>query len=98
PEQDLPITADPAVLAPGVREHTRRVLVDQLHVGDERDARVQSLEQIVGEERVFRYRALERRNEGVDVVQPLAGENAVAEEVLIGVGYRRRVRVDAGVS
>ena len=97
PEEDLPVAADPAVLPPRVRQHARRVVVDQLDVRHERDARVQPLEQIVGEQRVLRDRAFERRGEGVDVVEPLAGEDAFAEEILIGVGDRRRVGIDAGV-
>ena len=37
-------------------------------------------------------------DERVDVVESLAGEDAFAEHVLVGVGHRRRVRVDAGVA
>ena len=86
------------MLAPRVREHARRILVDELHVRDERDARVEAFEQIVREQRVLGNRVLERRVERVDVVQALAGEDAFAEQVLIGVGHRRRVRIDAGVA
>ena len=86
------------MLPPRVRQHARRVVVDQLDVGDERDARVQPFEQVVRQQRVLRDRVLERGDEGVDVVQALAGEDAFAEQVLIGVGDRRRVRVDAGVA
>ena len=98
PEEDLPVAADPAVLAPGVGQHARRVLVDQLDVRHERDARVEPLEQVVRQQRVLRHRVLERRRERVDVVEPLAGEDAFAEQVLVGVGDRGRVRVDAGVA
>ena len=52
-QQDLPVAADPAVLAPRVREHARRIVVDQLDVRDERDARVQPLEQVVRQQRVL---------------------------------------------
>ena len=97
PEQDLPVAADPAVLAPRVGEHARRVLVDQLDVRDERDARVQALEQVVRQQRVLRHGVFERRGERVDVVEALAGEDAFAEQILVGVGDRGRVGIDAGV-
>ena len=98
PEQDLPVAANPPVLAPGVREHARRIFIDQLDVRDERDARVQAFEQVVRQQRVLRNRIFERRGERVDVVQALPGEDALAEQVLVGVGDGGRVRVDAGVT
>jgi hypothetical protein len=98
PQEDLPVAADPAVLPACVGEHARRVVVHQFHVRDQCRPRVEPLEEIVRQQRVLRYRLAERRREGVDVVQPLPGEDALPEEVLIGVGHGGRVRVDAGVS
>ena len=98
PAQDLPVAAHPAVLPPRVGEHARRIVVDQLDVGDQRGARVDALEEIVREQRVLRDAAVERRHEGVDVVEALAGEDPFAEEVLVGVGDRGGVGVDAGVA
>jgi hypothetical protein len=42
-------------------------------------------------------RPVERRAEGVDVVEALAGERAFAEQVLIGVGHCSGVGIDTGV-
>ena len=98
PAQDLPVAAHPAVLAPRVGEHARRVVVDQLESLDERRARVEALEQVVRQERVLGHAPVERRAERVDVDQPLAGEDALAEQVLVGVRDRGRVGVDAGVA
>ncbi len=98
PEEDLPVAANPAVLPSRVRQHARRVVVDELDVRHQRDPRVQPLEQIVREQRVLRHRIFERRGERVDVVQALAGEDAFAEQVLIGVGDGGRVRIDASVA
>ena len=92
PPQDLPVAAHPAVLPPRVREDARRVVVHDLDVGDERRARVEPLEQIVRQQRVLRHAALERRRERVDVVEPLAGEDALVEEILVDVGDGGRVR------
>ena len=41
-------------------------------------------------------RSGERGFEGVDVVDALAGERALAQQVLVDVGYRGGVRIDAG--
>ena len=97
PEQNLPVAADPAMLAPGVREDARRVFVDDLEVGDERHPGVQPFEQVVRQQRVLRNAVLERRRERVHVVQALAGEDALAEQILIRVGHRRGVRIHARV-
>ena len=97
PPQDLPVAAHPAVLAARVSEDARRVVVDHLDVGDERRARVQPLEEVVREQRVLGHAPLEGGDEGVHVVEPLAGEDPLGEEVLVRVGDRGRVGVDAGV-
>ena len=97
PGEDLPVAAHPAVLPPRVREDVGGVVVHHLDVGDERGARVQPLEEIVREQRVLGDAPADGRLEGVDVVQPLAGEDPLAEQVLVGVRDRRRVGVDAGV-
>ena len=54
-----------------------------------------TLEQVMAEDRVFRHPALQRGFEGVDVVDALAGEIALAEQILIDVGDRAGVRIDA---
>ena len=97
PAQDLPVAAGPAVLAARVGEDARRVVVHHLDVRHEAGAGVDPLEQVVGEERVVGDAPLERRREGVHVVEPLAREAALAEEVLVRVGDGGRVRVHAGV-
>ena len=98
PGEDLPVAADPPVLAARVREQARGVLVHELDVGHQRDARVEPLEQVVRQQDVLRRGVLERGHERVDVVEALAGEDAFAEQVLVGVGDRGRVGVDAGVA
>ena len=50
------------------------------------------------EERVLGHASLERRAERVDVVQAFTGEGAFTKEILIGIRYGGRVRIDAGVS
>ena len=98
PPQDLPVAAHPAVLASRVREDARRIVVDDLDVGDEGRARVEALEEVVRQQRVLRHAALERRDERVDVVEALAGEDAFVEEILVDVRDGGRVRIHAGVA
>ncbi len=51
----------------------------------------------MGEKRVFRDGAFERRYEGIDVIESLTGEDAFAEEVLVRVGDGCRVWVNPGM-
>ncbi len=98
PAQDLPVAAHPAVLAPGVDEDARRVVVHDLHVRDERGARVEALEEVVRQEGVLGHAPLEGGHERVHVVEPLAGEDPLPEQVLVGVRHRGGVGVDSGVA
>ncbi len=97
PGEDLPVAAHPAVLPSRVREDVGRVVVHHLHVGDERGARVEPLEEIVRQQRVLGNAPADGRLESVDVVESLAREAPFAEEVLVGVRDRRRIGIDAGV-
>ena len=69
--------------------------LDDLDVGGETGAGEDALEQIVAEQRRVRHPAGERRLEGVDVVDALAGIGAFAEQILIDVGNGRGVGIDA---
>jgi hypothetical protein len=42
--QNLPIAADPSVLAPRVGQHAGGIVVDDLDIADERGASVKALE------------------------------------------------------
>src|SRR5512138_2964457 len=81
-----------------VREHARRILVDQFDVGDERNTGMQTFEQVVREQCVLRDGVRERGRERIDGVQALPREDAFAEYVLIGVRHRRRIGIDAGMA
>src|SRR5690348_7049115 len=98
PANYLPIAARPAMRAFGVSFVRRGIVVEQLDVGRERGACKQRFEKIVTQQRVRRHAVFERVLKRVDVVQALAGEAALAEEVLVNVGNGGRVRIDAGVA
>ena len=84
------------MLAGGGHEVVGRELVEQLDVGDQAGPGEDALEQVVAEQRVLGHAVGQRRLERVDVVDPLAGEAALAEQVLVDVGDGDGVRVDAG--
>ena len=70
-------------------------ILDDLDVGDEGGPGVDSLEQIVAEHGGFGDAPRQSRLEGIDVIDALAGVGALAEQVLVHVGNRCCVRVDA---
>ncbi len=93
---DLPVAPDPPVHPRGGGQVVRRVVVEDLDVARERDAQERALDQIVAEKGVVREAVVEQCSEQVDLEDPLAGERALAEDVLVCVGHRARVGVDAG--
>ena len=98
PRQQLPVAPRPAVLTGGADQVVRRVFVEQRDIGHEARSGEDSFEQVVTQQGVLRHRPVHRRVEGIDVVDPLAGEAALLEEVLVDVGDGRRVGIDAGRS
>ena len=72
----------------------RRKFLDHLDVGGQSGARENSLEQIVAQQRVVRNPAVHRGFENVDVVDSLSAERSFAEQILVHIGNRKRVRID----
>ena len=72
-----------------------RKLVEELDVGHQSGACEDTLEQVVTEQRVLGYPVVQRRLERVEVVDALAREASLLEEVLIHVGDRGCVWVDS---
>jgi hypothetical protein len=75
----------------------RRVFLLQLRVAQQTGARVAAFEEIVAEDAVVGEAIRERALEGIDVVDPLADEGAFARHVLVYVGHRARIGIDAGL-
>ena len=98
PAHDLPVAPDPAVLPRGERQVVRGIVIDEMDVGAQARSRVHALEQVVAEQRVGRNAPVERGAEGVDVVDALANVAAFVEEVLIDVGDRGGIRIEADVA
>ncbi|MNO61713.1 hypothetical protein D3C76_523680 [compost metagenome] len=98
PRQQLPVAARPAVQALDHHVETRRRIFHHLDIRGQPGAGENTLEQVVAEQLVLPYPAGERRFEGVDVVDALAGVGAFAEQVLVDIRDRRRIRVHAARS
>ena len=95
PRQQLPVAARPAMVPPRGDVVTGRKLFDDFDIGDETRAGEHALEQVVAEQGRIRHAIGERGLECIDVVDALAGIGAFAEHVLVNVGDRGGVRVDA---
>ena len=59
--------------------------------------RNEPFDEVVGEQRVLGESAFEHAGEDVDLEDALAGERTLAEDVLVCVGNRARIRIDAGL-
>ena len=98
PRQGLPVAAHPAVQPRGSRKVVGRIVVEHLDVAREPRAQERAFNQVVAEQRVVGEAAVEHALEHVDLEDALAGERSLAEDVLIGVGHRAGVGIDAGRS
>ena len=76
----------------------RRELLEELDVRDERGPGKESLEEIMAQERVLGRPARQGRLERIHVVDALSDVRAFAEQILINIGDRVRVRIHAGRS
>src|SRR5258708_6514754 len=74
------------------------IVVKQLDVRNQRRSRKDRLKQIVAQQRVIGGPFAERLFERVDIVEAFAGINAFAKEILIDVGSRRGIRIDASIA
>jgi hypothetical protein len=77
---------------------SRWIVIVNLDVGRETCTRVRSFDQVVAEQRVLGKPSVSGFLERIDIVDAFAGEAALAVEILIHVGYSRRVRIDARMS
>jgi hypothetical protein len=73
----------------------RRVVVDDFNIGREAGTRVCAFDEVVREQGVAWEAAVEHRVEGRDFVDALAGEDALAVEVLVDVGDGACVDIEA---
>lgn len=91
----MPVAADPAVTTQAGGEVVQRHVVEELDVGDEARAGEEPFEEVVREHGAVGDAGPEHRIEDLEVVEPLANEGSLGEEVLVHVGDRAGVRVEA---
>ncbi|MCY1222312.1 hypothetical protein D9M72_344020 [compost metagenome] len=95
PAKQLPVTTSPAVLPPGHHIVACGKFLDHFNVGGQPGTREHPFEQVVTEHRVLRHPAVERGFKSIDIIDALACKGALAKEILVDVGGRRRVGIDA---
>ena len=83
PAYYLPVAARPAVVPLGVVDVVGRVVVEKLQVVDEAAADVAALDKVVAQYEVFRESALQHLLENLQVINSLAAEGSLVEDVLI---------------
>src|SRR3990172_519032 len=98
PRQELPVAADPAVLAPHELEVLPGKAFVEHDVGRQRRATVDAFEEIVAGKGVLRRAALEAAPKGLDVIHALADVDAGPKQVLIDVRDGAAVDIDGGVA
>ena len=97
PPENLPITTDPTVSPPGIGEIARRVVFVHHDIALKTRAAVASLEQIVAENRVFGEDTAAVLK-GIDIVDTLADERPLVEEILVEIGDNTGVGIDPGIA
>ena len=95
--QKLPVAPRPAMMAGNIDIVACRIVFHHFDITDERGTGIAALEQIVAQNGVFTDLAIERRFEKVDVIKSFAREGSFTKYVLIDIGNRKNIRVDAAV-
>ena len=95
PRQQLPVAARPAMLTIGRHVVARWKILDDFDVRCQASAREDSFKEVVAQQRAVGHAAGKRRFKRVNIVDALAGVGTLAEEILIDIGDRGGVRIDA---
>jgi hypothetical protein len=76
----------------------RREILEHFRIRHERGPRERALEQVMTQQRVLGDTVAEHLFERIDVVQALAGEDRLPEEVLVDVRDRPGIRIEAAAA
>ena len=98
PRQQLPVAANPAMPSFDIGTVARRVLLVDLHVAEQAGSCITPFDQVVAENLVIRQATFQGAGERVHVVDALADEGTLLEQVLVNVRYRASVGIDAGIT
>ena len=98
PLRNLPVAAHPAVFAAVVGAVVRRVVVDKLDVGGQACARIGAFDQVVAQQGIARKAAVEHGVKRCNFIDSLAGKNALAKEILVGIGDGARINIESALA
>src|SRR5580700_2526804 len=73
----------------------RGKLLDHFNIRGQSRPRKDSLEKVMTQQRVLGNAPLQRRLENVDIVNALAAVRSFSKQVLVNVGDRKGIRIDA---
>jgi hypothetical protein len=76
----------------------RRIFLVELHIADESGAGMTRLQQIVAEHGVLRKASVQGALKGIHIVDAFADKRAFLEDILIHIGHRAGVGINAGVA
>src|SRR5665213_4219421 len=97
PARDLPISSYPTMAPADVYQVAGRVCLEELDVAQQAGPGIRALEQVMAEDGIVR-KISARLEERIDVVDALADERALAEEVLIDVGHDAGIGIDPWIA
>src|SRR5262249_47927689 len=86
------------MFAPVVCAVVRWVVLDHFYVGNQPDAGISSLNQIVAQERILRKPAVQNPMDGFDFIDAFTGEDPLAVKILVNVGDRTSVDIKTSLS
>src|ERR1700733_3122231 len=98
PSSNLPIAAQPAMLAAVIGTVVRGIIFDDFDVTGQSSARIGTFDQIVAEQCVAREALIKNLMDRVDLVNSLPGKAAFAIQILVGIGDSSSVNVEPGLA
>ncbi len=98
PPCQLPVSPYPAMAAARFLGVTGRVCFNQLNIRYQPGAGVTAFQQIVAQDQVLGKPAIGCLTERINVIDTLANKRALAEHILIDVGYLPRIGIETRVT
>src|SRR5665647_1166789 len=94
PAGKLPVAAYPAVSPADIYDITGRVLFNEIDVGHQCRTRIPAFQQVVTENEILRKASIDGLTKSIHIVNALADERPLPENILIDIRYLARVGID----